>query len=72
MFRYQITQTGPALGSGEVCYMCGRADTPEHKGVYVGGYDCPMEAIDALKEHINKDCASTNQGFTIEYFPWKE
>lgn len=69
MFKYAITQSGPAIGQDEQsrCYMAGLQNTPEHTGEYLGDSDTLDGAMDLIIAHV-----SWHRPFTVEYIPWKE
>lgn len=63
MRKFVITQTGPAIGTGEVCFMAGE------EGVeFYGSADTIRDAVDVLGL---AGCFPDNQPFTIEYRPWE-
>ena len=66
MLKFAITQSGPALGSGEQCFMVGLTNTDEHEGQFYGDADTLPEALQLLG-----NSAGTSQAFTIEYIPWQ-
>jgi len=67
MRTFNITQTGPAIGSGEISYLAG-----EESVEFYGGTDTITQAV-ALIISTNKARSDTfeREPFTINYIPWE-